>query len=49
MVICRVDHLFAPECVLNKLHSNLLADSLRTWYVYREKACKEILEKPIFE
>ena len=33
---------FAPECVLNKLHSTLLADSLRTWYVFRERACKEI-------
>ena len=33
---------YAPECVLNKLHSTLLADSLRTWYIYREKACKEI-------
>ena len=33
---------YAPECVLNRLHSTLLADSLRTWYIYREKACKEI-------
>ena len=33
---------YAPECVLNRLHSTLLADSLCTWYSYREKACKEI-------
>ena len=33
---------FASECVLNKLHCTLLDDSLRTWYIYRERACKEI-------
>ena len=33
---------YAPECVLNRLHITLLADSLRTWYIYLEKACKEI-------
>ena len=33
---------FALEYVLNKLHSTLLADSLRTWYIYRDRACKEI-------
>ena len=27
---------------MNRLHSTPLADSLRTWYIYREKACKEI-------
>jgi len=29
---------FAPESVLNKLNCTQLADSLRTWYVYRESA-----------
>ena len=33
---------YAPECVLNKLHSTMLADTLRTWYIYRERLCKEI-------
>ena len=40
---------FAPECVLNKLHSTLLADSLRTWYVYRERACKEVHNTRFFD
>ena len=31
---------FAPECVLNKLHSTPLADSLRTLYIHYERACK---------
>ena len=33
---------YAPESLLNKLHSSQLADSLRTWYVYRNMACQEI-------
>ena len=32
----------APESLLNGLHSTLLADSLRTWYIYRERACQKI-------
>ena len=32
----------APECVLTKLHSTMLVDTLRTWYIYRERLCKEI-------
>ena len=30
------------ESLLNNLNSSQLADSLRTWYVYRERACQEI-------
>ena len=30
------------ECVLNNLESSQLADSIRTWYVYRNKAVKDI-------
>ena len=33
---------YAPESLLNRLQSTLLADSLRTWYIYRERACQEI-------
>ena len=40
---------YAPECVLNRLHSTLLADSLRTWYIYREKACKEIHNTSLYD
>ena len=36
---------YAPEGLLNKLHSTLLADSLRTWYIYRESACMKIYNK----
>ena len=35
---------YAPESLLNNLNSSQLADSLRTWYVYRERACQEIGE-----
>ena len=31
----------APECVLNSLGNIQLADSLRSWYLYREEATKE--------
>ena len=34
---------YAPECILNDLESSQLADSIRTWYVYRNKAVKDIL------
>ena len=27
---------------INGLHSTLFADSLRTWYIYHERACQEI-------
>lgn len=30
---------------MNVKNTTLLADSLRTWYIYREKACKEIYNK----
>ena len=33
---------YAPECILNKLRSSQLADSIRTWYVFRDKAVNEI-------
>ena len=33
---------YAPECILNKLRSSQLADSIRTWYVFRNKAVNEI-------
>ena len=33
---------YAPECVLNNLESSQLADSIRTSYVYRNKAVKDI-------
>ena len=36
---------YAPESLLNNLNSSQLADSLRTWYVYRERACQEIYGK----
>ena len=31
----------APECVLNSLGNIQVADSLRSWYIYREQATKE--------
>ena len=34
---------FAPESVLTKLKSNQLADSIRTWYIYRSKAVDKVL------
>ena len=34
----------APECILNKLLSSQLAESIRTRYVYREGASKEIYD-----
>ena len=45
-VICCRNH-YAPESLFfsffeNGLHSTLFADSLRTWYIYRERACQEI-------
>ena len=36
---------YAPESLLNNLNSSQLADSLRTWYAYRERACQEIYGK----
>ena len=36
---------FAPKSLLNKLFCTQLADSLRTWYLYRERACQEIYNK----
>ena len=35
---------YAPECVLNNLTSSQLADSIRTWYEFREKATKNIYD-----
>ena len=35
----------APESVLGKINDMQLADSLRTWYIYREGACKDIFGK----
>ena len=32
---------YAPECVLNALGNAQLADSLRSWYLYRVEAAKE--------
>ena len=42
-VICCRNH-YAPESLFfeNGLHSTLFADSLRTWYIYHERACQEI-------
>ena len=45
-VICCRNH-YAPESLFfflfeNGLHSTLFADSLRTWYIYCERACQEI-------
>ena len=34
----------APEIVLNALHNTQLADSIRTWYVFRENATKEMFD-----
>ena len=33
---------YAPESLLNKLHCTQLPDSLRTWYIHRDRACQEI-------
>ena len=40
---------YAPESILNKLHSSLLADSIRTWYIYRESACQEMYGVSFFD
>ena len=34
---------YAPECILNNLVSSQSADSIRTWYIYRDNAVKDIL------
>ena len=42
----------APESLfffLNGLHSTLFADSLRTWYIYHERACQEIYNTNFFD
>ena len=39
----------APESVLGKINNMQLADSLRTWYIYREGACKDIFGKTFSE
>ena len=44
---CDVDILWkpcAPESLLTKLKNNQLADSIRTWYIYRAKAVKDLLD-----
>ena len=44
---CDVDILwksYAPESLLAKLKNNQLADSIRTWYIYRAKAVKDLLD-----
>ena len=45
-VICCRNHYalesLSPPFFENGLHSNLFADSLKTWYIYRERACQEI-------
>ena len=35
-------HMHLRAFYINKMHSTLLADSLRTRYIYRDKACQEI-------
>ena len=35
---------YAPESILNRLANSQLADSIRTWYVFRERAVKEIYD-----
>ncbi len=32
---------YAPECILSNVSSQL-ADSIRTWYIYRDNAVKDI-------
>ena len=44
---CDVDILwksYAPESLLGKLKNNQLADSIRTWYIYRAKAVKDLFD-----
>ena len=44
---CDVDILwksYAPESFLTKLKNNQLADSIRTWYIFRAKAVKNWLD-----
>ena len=44
---CDVDILwksYAPESLLTKLKNNQLADSIRTWYIFRAKAVKDLLD-----
>ena len=35
---------YAPESLLTKLKNNQLADSIRTWYIFRAKAVKDLLD-----
>ena len=39
----------APESILGSLHNLQLADSLRTWYVFREEASQDITGKKFSE
>ena len=38
---------YAPESFLTKLKDNQLANSIRTWYIYRAKAVKDLLDSNI--
>ena len=38
----------APEKVLNMLHCTQLADSLRTWYIFRDKIVKKEFDNDFF-
>ena len=40
--LCILWKSYAPECVLKSLGNTQLADSLRTWYIFREQATLDI-------